>query len=458
MMLAGLVLALAAGQAGGAAARGAAQTPQAQAQVAPAPGSPAAGTPVQQLPVLTLDDALREAEAKNLDLVAARARLQQSQELSRRVWSNYLPQLVAQASYTRNSTAAELPAGLIPGLPQDIVIQPFNQYTAQLQVSQAVIAPTLFPAIRNAYLTEEIAAVSTENARREILFGVAQLYYGAVALKQSLAVQRRLLETQQAHEKDARVRYQAGTTPKVALLRAEIDRAAAEQDVKRAENNVASAKISLATLLDRQPDFEVEVPGPPPAAGDPAGLEDAALRQRPDVEAARQTAELARRTKDAVYYQYLPSLGLTGAYRWANVSGFTAEKTSWLITLGLNWVLYDGGLRETELRENRARVLEAEANRRGAENRARDEVRRGQLDLESAIANRQKGEEQLSLARENARLVEASFKAGAATYLDVTDAQSALRNSELGFVADNLNADLSALRLLRAAGVFNPGR
>jgi len=72
---------------------------------------------------------------------------------------------------------------MVPSSLIEATIQPLNQLGAQAQLSQAIIAPALWPAIRAAYLGEEVAKLNVENARREVLFGAAQLYYGAAALK-----------------------------------------------------------------------------------------------------------------------------------------------------------------------------------------------------------------------------------------------------------------------------------
>ncbi len=345
------------------------------------------------------------------------------------------------------------PFGLVPFNVQDIVIQKQNQLNAQLLVKQAIIAPQLWPAIRNAYLAQDIAATTVEAARRDVLFGVAQIYYGAASLRQNVDVSERQLALTQDHERDARVRYQAGTTAKVALLRAEIDRASAEQDLKRAQNAYLGAKESLATLILRPAaDFEVVVPASP--AVPEADYEAAALRDRPDVREARQSLELAERTRNGYWTQYAPSLGAFGQLNWANLTGFTGKELNWAIGLAATWTIFDGGLREANLREASAKAVEASAAEEAAQARARDEVRHALLDLDSARANKAKAREQVDLARENQRLVEVNYKAGAATYIESTDAAQALRNAELNFVAESLNADLAALRLLKATGAF----
>jgi outer membrane protein TolC len=448
-------------------------------------------------PILKLEEALREAEAKNLDLKAARARLDQSKELHWEAWSAYLPQVAAGGTYTHNSfpdVTVSVPAFVTirarqgpPGTPDNpsdptaspvtgrplpgsaspdflftdntnAVVQKQNQLNGQIQATQALIAPQAWFAIAAARAGERLAEDSTENFRRDILFSVAQAYYGAAGQKQVVGVQERQLAIARDHEKDAQVRYDAGTTPKVTLLRAEIDRARAEQDLKRAQNSFLSAKVALATLLDRKDaGFEVEVPESPrlPTA-DPAALEEAAARDRPDVRAAGEQITVAEKNRAGVITRYLPTLGAFGRYQYSNAAGFSGDTTTWAVGLSLNWTILDGFLRESDLRANAARVREAEASRASTLARARAEVQTARLDLDSAVANREKAKEQVALARENQRLVNVNYQAGAATYIEVSDANSALNTAELTLVSEALNADLAALRLLRAAGAFNP--
>jgi outer membrane protein TolC len=336
-------------------------------------------------------------------------------------------------------------------------IQKKNQWGGQIQVNQAILAPGLWFAISAAYAGDDAAESSSENGRRQILFGAAQTYYGAASLKQAVTVQERQLAVTRDHERDAKVRYDAGTTPKVALLRAQIDRARSEQDLQRSRNNYASAKVALATIVGRSGDFDVAVPvEPQPPSQDLPTLEQAALHDRPDVSAAAAQTKVADRSRNGTYMQYLPTIGAFGKYIGSNVGGFSGQDWTWALGLALNWNIFDGGLREASIRENEAKVAEAEASQRSTEAKALQDVQQALLDYQSAQANKAKATEQLSLARENSKLIEVNYKAGAATYLEVADANSALLSAELGEVAETLNTQLAALRLEQAAGAFNP--
>lgn len=402
-------------------------------------------------PTLTLEQALDEARQKNLDLAVARARLEQAQTTAKKAWANYLPTVAVGANYTRNSNESRV---TLPGGPT-IVIQPYNALGAQAQLRQAIIAPSLWPAIEAAYKVERVAELNTEQAKRDILFGVAQAYYAAAAAQAAINAQERLYEVNQARVKDTQARFDAGTVTRVALMRAQVDETRAEQDLVSARNVLASAKLSLATLLVRDSaDFELESPPEPSMPSQEGDLVQVALQQRADVAAARESVNLALTNRRTVLFSYLPSLGLTANYSITNSAGFAGTNKVWTITLGANWTLWDGGLREANMREQSARIAEANAQQHLSELRAREEVERAQLDLETNIGNRTRAEKALELARETQRLTELSFRAGVATYLEVSDANASLTSAEVGFVSARLNAALAALRLLRSAGRF----
>ncbi len=402
-------------------------------------------------PVLTLEQALEQARQNNLDLRVARERLSQAELASRRAWAGYLPTVVASGVYTRNSDEARV---TVPGGPE-IVIQPFDALNGQLELRQALIAPQLWAGIKASYSAERFAELNTEQAKREILFGVAQAYYGAAAAQTAVTAQQRLLEVNQARVKDTQARFDAGTVTRVALLRAQLDLTRAEQDLVRQSNSLAASKLALATLIVREDtDFELAPPPEPSLPAAETDLVNLALEQRADVAAAREGVRLAGLNKTGAWLAYLPTLGLSGVYRATNAAGFTGQATTWAINLAVNWTIWDGGLREINLREQSSRVRESTAQQELAVLRTREEVKRSQLDLETALGNRSRAAQALELARETQRLTEISFKAGVATYLEVADANAALTGAEVGFISERLNAALSALRLLRSVGAF----
>jgi outer membrane protein TolC len=427
----------------------------AQAPQQGAPAAQAAGTPAT---VITLDEALRLASERNLDLKVLRARLDQADEISWKAWARYLPQVTVTGAWQWQKevivpfTNPAPPPDTIP-----VTFQAAEVGQGQVEATQMIFSPALIFGIRAAMRAEEVASLSIGDGRRALLFGVASAYYGAASLKQALGVAERLLEIAQRQEKDARVRFQAGTVAKVALLRAEIDRARAEQDLKRARNTFESARLALGTLLDRPPDFDVvDPPSPPlPEQAEPEALVRTALQNRPDVKAARAQIGAARATRNAAIGRYFPNVAAFGRQQRQSEAGLTGD-SNWAAGVQLQWQILDGGLRESDLREGNAKIREAEAAAQSAEAKARQEVLQALLDLDSARANAVKAKEQRDLATENLRLVDVSYRAGAATAVELADATAALRTAEAGATAEGLAAQLAALRVLQVTGEFEP--
>jgi outer membrane protein TolC len=431
-----------------------AQAPEQKPDLAPQP--PATAQPAGE--AITLQQALQLAAERNLNLKAAQAQLRQADEISVQAWSSYLPQVTAFGSYTRNTPEATLPAGTFGEGSPEVTIVAKDQLAGQVDASQMIFSPALMFGIRAASKTEDVSRLTIDNVRRDILFGVAQAYYAVAALKEGVEVAERLLEIAQRQEKDARVRYQAGAIAKVGLLRAEIDRARAEQDLRRTRNSYESARIALATLLDRPVDFVVTAPPEPQLPAELGELEQTAVDARLDLQAARRDVEAQRANRRAAMGRYVPDLAAFGRYQVQNAAGFTGQDDQWAFGLALSWTLLDGGLRESQIRQGDARITEAEANAAGAEARVRAQVRQAILDLESARANAAKAKEQRDLAAENQRLVDVSYRAGAATAVEQADATAELRNAEIGVTTESLAAQLAAVRLLQVAGEFDPFR
>src|SRR5690242_13451992 len=203
-----------------------AQTQQPAAPSQPPPAAP----PAQVAPplpaattTLTLPDALRQAGERNLDLKAAASRLRQAEQGYWKAMAGYLPTVTLGGTYTRQEAVSiPFPVDITPTTPPRLVLQAFpvvpaEQFQFTADASQVLFAPGLWYGISAASSGTDAARQATENARRSILFGTAQAYYGVTSLRQLVQVDERLLEIAQRQEKDTRVRYQAGTVAKVNL-------------------------------------------------------------------------------------------------------------------------------------------------------------------------------------------------------------------------------------------------
>jgi outer membrane protein TolC len=425
--------------------------PRAQALVADLPPAPVPPTP--EGPPLSLAEALARARAASPDLAILRERVVQASLDVGRAWAQVKPTLNLTASYTRNQDPPP-----VFGPPPDFVTEGNpNTFQGALVLQVPLFNGRAFPAITTANQLVDVARLTEAEQRIELLLQVAATYYSGVQLRELFRVAFRQGQATRDHAIEAQARFEAGQIQRSAAVRARIDVLRAYEEARRAVFSYLATKSQLAQLLDRRDTaFELESPRDPPpeVQGAFEDLLDRALRDRPEVAAARANEEIASRlTTDAVL-QFFPTLSANASYRYNNVEDFSGRNLTWAVTIALTLPLYDGGLRYVALKDAGSRQREARLRTRSQVTRIEDEVRRGQLDLESARALREEADHALVYARENEELVRAQFEAGTATQVEVSDAEAALFQSEATALQQRLAVQLAALRVARAVGAF----
>lgn len=432
--------------------------------------NPADVVPDADAPVIPLDQMLARAAEQNgnLDVQVLRQRLEQSNINVQRAWAQLLPVVTLAGSYTRNSVAAEVAfpnfaAGFVTDpntgnlVPADVInveIQPQNQWAAQLRATVPLLVMPAYFGIANANDAVTLTEQQITFTRNEVFLGISQAYYGAVASKRLIEVAAAQLATAKEQERVAKARFDVGEIPKVGYLRTAVDRARFEQDLRRAQNAYVSNKLALAQLTGFDQPFTVVAPPPVEAPrGNADELLRVALENRKDLAASRTAVDIARRALKAAWWQFAPVVSATGAYNWSNAAGFTGDNETWSVSVNALLTIYDGN-RYANVDTARTQLRESELSNQNSIRTVRRDVQQSLLDLESAQANLIKAQEQARLADESAQLVRAQYDAGAATYLDLVDANAASFNARVGEVTEALNVQVASLRLARAIGKF----
>ena len=431
--------------------------PKARALIADLGPPPA--LPPPEGPVLPLPLALALARENSPDLKVLAERVLQARDDVSRAWAQLKPTLTGTGSYTHNSAGPPVFIA-VPGGPPIIEEGSPNTAAGALSLQVPVFNGRVFPAIATAWQRVDVARLDEAQQRQELLLAVASTYYSGVQLLELAKVAFRTAENTRDHAIEAQARFEAGQIQRSASVRARVDVLRADEEVRRASYNYAATKSQLAQLTGRRDTaFELEAPREPPPEirGDLGELIERALRDRPEMAAARANVEIAARLKTDAWAQFLPTLAFNATGRYNSQADFEGNHLTWALALALTLPLYDGGLRYVALKDADSRTREARAQERGQTARIEDELRRARLDLESARALRTQTEQTLLYARENEQLVRAQFEAGTATQVEVSDAESALFQSEQSAIQQRLAVQLAALRVAKSVGAFDPG-
>jgi len=385
-----------------------------------------------------LDAVISEAIANNPGLEAAQASLRQSQNNLRSGYGIFYPEIDANAGATRQRYNP-IKAG------QDMPASVFNLFTLSATVSYAL---DVFGGERRMVegLGAEVdVARATEQATYLTLSAnIANTVIAKAAYRAEIEATAQLIEQQKEQVALAEVQAQAGTVPYSNVLSLRSQLASYEATVPQLEQKLTQSDDLLATLAGHTPAEwsppEVDLADLVLPSDLPVSLPSDLVLQRPDILAAEATAHAASANIGVATAALLPSVTLSGSLGTNGTSTsnlFAANGNFWSIGANAVQPLFDGGTLWFKRKAAIDNYQQAMATYRqtvlSAFGQVADTLRA--LDHDAAVLRAE--EEALSTADQALHLVQANYKAGLATYLDVLIADAQYQQAKI--------ADLQAL-------------
>jgi outer membrane protein len=421
----------------------------------------AAPAPAQTLR-LTLAEAIQRSLDTSHRLAEAGARGEAARAAADQRHAVTLPQIAAQAGYTRTNHIDEfgvpLPNGQLRLIYPDIP----DNYRTRLDLQWPLYTGGRLEALELAARAEANASGDDlAAARADLVLEVSRAYWNLVTATESQQVVEQAVVRIEAHLSDVRNQLATGLVPPNDVLSVEAQasrqrmllvQAAAAHDVASAELGrlVGASDGTLVEAADR-------ADAPPAPSASVAELIASARAQRPERAALlKRIAASGERTRAAAGGER-PTIAAAGGVDYAkpNPRIFPREgvwKSSWDASINVSWPIFDGGRARSE-------IAEAAAVERAVRERLNDfdaalavEVRQRQREVEASRASLAAAEDGLRAATEARRVVGERFAAGVATSTDVLDAQVALLQAELDRTQALAAAHLADARLARAVG------
>ena len=408
---------------------------------------------------VTLEEAYALAVRNNPTMAMLRERVVQAEAAHYRAWSALKPNATFQGTFTHYDQEILVDFSmLMPGTPP-MVLQKQNQFGMVGVANLPLFRGAAYPRLDLAKKGVEAARLREVRSRQDFLLRVAQVYYGVASRKDVVKALEVKLEVDRKNLAAARSRFEVGQSPRSEVLRADLVVTQDEQNLLTQRNGLDAARRQLGILIGVPGAVDAARPAEP---ADPSRSDEemvaAALGRRADLKAADLALVIARQSRKAVWWSFLPSLDAAFLWRWTEAAGFAGERNSWNLTFTLTVPLYDGGLRYADLRDASSRIIEARAQKAALDLEVRSEIVRLRSDLQSATAGLVSARKAVALARTTAADMEASFEVGAVTQLDVLDANQRLLDAELQLTTMLFTRDLARLALAHAQGQFDPVR
>lgn len=378
------------------------------------------------------------------------------------VRSKYGPILAAQAAALHAHSAFPLPKTLRPS--------GYFKSDAEGAIPAVTLKWSLYDGGRQAALDhagQQLAGAdfNFSATHRRIALQVTQQFFRLAAQAERQAAAQDSLQSAQLVEQLAQARQLRGLATAPEALQASAQAAQARLDMEAA---VASAQDTYMALLEAagmRPDMNacIALPGAdaaaPAAARNLARLVESAIAARPEVGAAMARVRAGEASVQQARAAYGPKVTLAasvgenlGRSRSDGGAWSSVNQPVYSLAMMLEFPLYDGQIRNNELRSAQSRQESAEAQLDGVRNKVVHEVVKAYRDQQVAERRRGASTALLAAAARAFDATLAAYRQGLATMPELQSALAALSRARSTDAEASADAVLARAVLLFASG------
>jgi len=421
---------------------------------------------------LTIEQCIETALKRNPDIIAAYEKVKQAKSQVGEASTAFLPQLIAQAGYTRLDMAPFFPTskfamfggggGMPPGeepIPKKITIGLPDNFSATLQLQQPIFTGGK---IKNSFDISRLAREATENSMRitkkELIYRVKNAYWNLVRAKKFEEVARESERQLSAHLRDVQSMFDVGMAAKNDLLKSKAYYSKAKMGVIKARHAVELAKRNLCNILGIPLEKEIicttaleEI--------DTTEIElDAViskgLSSSPEIKALECQKKIAQKQLAITRSGYLPDIFFTAnlGYKYPDREYNKDFYTTWTVGFYAQMNIFDWGKTAYETESARSKLKETEVTIKGAKDGIILNITRAYLSVIEAKKEIEVAKEALEQAEENYRVTSEKFKEGLVTNTELLDAQVLLSNAKTDYSNAFINYRIAKADLERAIG------
>jgi outer membrane protein, multidrug efflux system len=405
----------------------------------------------------SLDHLVQEALARNLDVAAAVARVDEARAVLAYTDASRLPYVdltgLGDRTRTSQSTTMRQPAGT-PAIS--------NNVRLSLNASYEI---DLWDRLRNTSEAARAELLAAEAARNTVRIAVAsqvaQSYFALRALDAQIETTRRSIAVRERSLELQRKRVELGVLAELDLRQLEAEIAAVRAQLAPMEGSRTREEAALAVVLGRSPRAIMAEVVSAQSGSElallapvvPAGLPSELLLRRPDIAEAEQQLAAANARVAIARVSYFPSISLTGYLgRESSTLGnlFAGPAAVWQLAAALTQPIFAGGAIQAEVDAAEARERQALARYQSVIQTAFKDVRSALASQTQARASYDAEQARLTALQDTVRLARLRYEGGLASQLEVLDAERGLLAAELNRT-EALRAQRTAIASLMQA-------
>ncbi len=403
---------------------------------------------------LTLDEAIQRGLRSNLGLIlqssqeknANGQRLQQLQRL--------LPTVTGTASYTVEQVNLAAYGLTFPGL--NPIVGPFQVFDFRAYLTQNLVNLQALQSYIASKHNFEASKLTAQDARDLVVLTVGNAYLLCVADAARIEAVKADLATSRVSLDQATAEHDAGTSPRLDVLRSQVDYQNEQQQLISASNQYEKDKLALARTIGLPLDQQFSLADTTPFAAldtpDPEAAFQQALKTRKDLAASAQQVEASKAEKKAAIYEQLPSASVSGDFGDLGTTPAHSHGTytaTGQISAPILQIAKTRGDKEVAA----AQLDQAQARLSDQVQQVNADVRNAILDIQTAAKLVDATKSNVDLAREALSEAQQRYRAGVSDSLPVSQALSTDEQANDQYISALYQHNMAKLALARALGV-----
>jgi outer membrane protein TolC len=417
-----------------------------------------AQTPSPTPQTLSLDEALRLANAQASTFQTALLNERVAAEDVRQARAAFLPKVSTPLSYIYTSPALGLPPGE-PRIPSFVTSDGIGVYDALVNVSGDFdIAGRLRATVAKNRALLAAAHAGAEVARRELAQAVVEAYYGLALANAQLRAAETNLAAAEEFERITALLLSGGEVAAVDLTRAQLQTLARRDELEKARSNEAVTAGSLRVLVGY--DFSRSIATTDLALALPVTSELDQFKaqdvsRRPEFTQLEQQLFAARQEIKIAHADRLPSLSysVNGGFDTDSLKApRLKEHTGVSAAISFSIPIFDWGASRSRERQAKLRVDIAENERTIALRGFTQQFYAARAQVDNAAVRINLAREGVTKAQDNLTASIARYRAGEAQIVEVTDAQTTLVEQRSALYQAIFDYQTALARLRQATG------
>jgi outer membrane protein TolC len=444
---------------------------------------------------LTLDDCIELALNNRASIIAAMGRESAASAEKRAALGAFLPRVNASYTYSKSKetdikfeqevfgdasdtlfidAVDSTPGGAVNtviGLPygpsQSLGIQQFTapdqdrtNKSLQFSANMPLIDPAVWFTYGGARADHKTARLNVLASEQDLIYSVKVVYFAYLAAVQNVTVQEEAVKRAEEQLKLIQSRFDLGSASKSDVLKQKVQYGNDRLALLTARNTVTNAKADLAFTIGVDPRKDWSFSTEYSSLEYEGTLEEAidfGLDHKPSLLASRSSVNAAENYLRSARMDYLPAVYGFASYTFSDgTRGDTVafDQSSRSRTLGfqVTYNIFDGFSRESRIAQNKVAVNNTKAELADARNQTVSDIKTAYLDIEQIREQKSVADENVLAADEDLKITQEKYKLGAATILDLLDAQVSLKQAQVAAIRADFDFNLAIAKLENAMG------